>query len=175
VILPDKLTVGVTLDHLVTLTAYPATDWTLTVYLRGPGQIDLTGAAEGVQHRLNAAASVTDDWTPGAYWYTSRVTDGTAVVEIESGQITIGADLAAIDEAFDGRSHVQRVLTAIEAVIEGRASKDQERYRINNRELQRTPIAELLRLRSQYQDELRRQTAAARGQSLLGRNVMVRF
>lgn len=174
-ILPDKLTAGVTLDQLITLTAYPADVWTLTVYLRGPGQIDLTGTADGTQHQLSASATTTGDWLPGAYWYTARVTDGTDVIEIETGQTAITANLAAVDAAFDGRNHVQRVLTAIEAVIEGRASKDQERYRINNRELQRTPIAELLRLRSQYQDELRRQTMAAKGQSLLGRNVMVRF
>jgi hypothetical protein len=61
------------------------------------------------------------------------------------------------------------------AVIEGRATRDQERYRINNRELQRTPISDLIRLRDRYREEARRERAAAKGQSLLGRRVLTRF
>ena len=55
---------------------------------------------------------------------------------------------------------VQRTLEAIEAVIEKRASIDQERYKINNRELWRTPIPELLVMRDRYRSELRRLKAA---------------
>lgn len=42
-----------------------------------------------------------------------------------------------MSENTDLRNYAQKTLTALEAVIEGRASLDQERYCINNRELYR--------------------------------------
>ena len=72
-------------------------------------------------------------------------------------------DIAQLAAGHDARSHVQRVLDAIEAVLEKRATLDQEQYRINNRELRRTPIADLLKLRDRYRMELQRAKAARNG------------
>lgn len=174
-ILPDKIGAGLTFDRLVTLAAYPAPDWTLSVALRGAGSVNLTATADGNQHRLTVDAATTGNWSPGHYWYTARVTDGTNVIEVESGQITVAPDLTLSTDGHDGRTHAQRTLEAIEAVIEKRASLDQERYRINNRELYRTPISDLLKLRDLYRAEVRREQAAARGKSLFGAPVRVRL
>lgn len=174
--LPTEITAGVTLDIPITLTAYPAGGgWSLALVLRGPQSIDLTALANGDTHVVHVAAAATADWAAGDYWYTIRVTDGTDVFEVDSGRVKIVGDLTAESDGYDGRSHVDKVLSAIEAVIEGRATRDQESYKINNRELQRTPISDLLKLRDQYRDEARRMRAAAKGQSLLGRRVLVRF
>lgn len=174
-ILPDQITAGVTLDFAVTLTAYPASDWSLELILRGPQAINLTSTADDTQHRFTVAASVTAAYDPGEYWFSLRALQGADVHLVDEGQLTIAADLAQIAGTYDGRSHVERVLTAIEAVIEGRATIDQQSYQINNRSLQRTPMADLLLLRTKYRDELRRATMAAKGQSLLGRKISVRF
>lgn len=174
-IFPDKIGAGLTFEKPVTLTAYPAPDWVLSVALRGPGSINLTATADGNQHLLSASAAETAAWVPGVYWYSARVAKGVDVFEVEAGQVTITADLSVSGDGFDGRSHAQRTLEAIEAVIEKRASLDQERYRINNRELYRTPIADLLKLRDLYRAEVRREQAAARGQNLFGATVRVRL
>lgn len=174
-ILPDKIGAGLTFSKLVTLTAYPAPVWVLSVILRGPGVINMTAIAEGSQHRLTASADVTENWVPGLYSYSARVTNGTDTHEIESGQLVVEADLASATAGHDSRSHAQRTLEAIEAVIEKRASMDQESYRINNRELNRTPISDLLKLRDLYRAEVRREQAAARGQNLFGATVRVRL
>lgn len=167
-ILPDKIGAGLTFSTLVTQTAYPAPIWGLVVAMRGPSVIDLTTSAEGSQHRLSVSATTTANWTPGVYSYSVRATDGADVFEIESGQLTVTADLANVASGFDARSHAEKTLEAIEAVIEKRASLDQERYRINNRELYRTPIADLLKLRDVYRAEVRQQKAASRGKNLFG-------
>lgn len=174
-ILPEHITAGVTLDFAVTLTAYPAPDWSLQLLLRGPQAIDLTAVADDTQHRFTVAASITADYVAGDYWFSLRASQGSEVELVDEGQIRIRPDLAQISEAYDGRSHVEKVLTAIEAVIEGRASIDQQSYQINNRSLSRTPIADLLMMRTKYRDELRRAKMAEKGQSLLGRKVNVRF
>lgn len=174
---PAEIVAGVTLEIPVTLTAYPASAWTLTVALRGMHShaIDLTATADGDTYVIGATAAETAEYHTGLYWYTMRVTDGTDVIEVDSGESTVTADLATVTGSYDGRSHVQRVLDAIEAVIEGRATIDQQSYSIGNRTLARTPIGDLLSLRTKYRDELRREQAAAKGQSLLGRRVLTRF
>lgn len=167
-ILPDKIGAGLTFSTLVTQTAYPAPTWSLVITMRGPSVIDLTTNAEGTQHRLSVSAAITADWLPGTYSYSVRATDGVDVFEIESGQLTVSADLANAVAGHDGRSHAERTLEAIEAVIEKRASLDQERYKINNRELYRTPIPDLLKLRDRYRAEVRQQKSASRGKNLFG-------
>ncbi len=167
-ILPDKIGAGLTFSTLVTQTAYPAPLWGLTIVLRGPSVIDLASTAEGSQHRISANAAVTGTWVPGSYSYSVRATDGVNVFEIESGQLNVEADLVNAVAGHDARSHAERTLEAIEAVLEKRASLDQERYKINNRELYRTPIPDLLKLRDRYRAEVRQQKAASRGKNLFG-------
>ncbi|WP_456267659.1 hypothetical protein M1D97_10355 [Kushneria sp. AK178] len=173
--IPNSLTAGTTLSLPITLTAWPASDWSLTLMLRGAGSVDLTATPEGKTHLIEADAATTTQWPAGRYWYSLRARRGDEVHEIDSGDITIQADIAALDAGHDGRAHAERVLEAIEAVIEGRASKDQDSYRINNRELRRTPIDQLLKLRDRYRREVQQLRAKRRGQSPLGRNVLVRL
>jgi hypothetical protein len=173
-IFPSSASAGLTFDRTATLTAFPAPDWQLSAVLRGPGAINLQAAPEGNGHRFRVLAGDTAEWAAGTYWYSIRATDGTDVIEVESGDIIIKPDLAAMTAGHDGRAHVQKVLDAIEAVLEKRATLDQERYRINNRELYRTSIPDLLQLRDRYRTELRRMKALANG-ALFDQSVRVRF
>lgn len=173
-IFPTATTAGLTFDRAATLTAYPAPAWQLSAVLRGAGAIDIDAAASGVSHRFQVAAAETTGWEPGEYWYSIRATNGDDVVEVEAGKITIKPDLASLGAGHDGRDHVRRVLDSIEAVLEKRATMDQQSYKINNRELARTPIPELLQLRDRYRSELRRMTAARKG-GLFDQAVRVRF
>jgi len=51
-------------------------------------------------------------------------------------------------------------------VIENRATIDQQSYQINNRSLQRTPLAELMKLRAKYRAELSQKKRARSGRGL---------
>ena len=95
--------------------------------------------------------------------------------EIEGGTLEILADVSAAGAGFDPRTHAQKVLESIEAVLEGRATKDQQSYKINNRELVRTDIADLLKLRETYRAEVAREAAGGRSRKLLRRQVRVKF
>lgn len=175
-IIPSTISAGATLDIPVTLTAYPAPAWSLLLVLRGPQQIDLQSVEDGTAHKIGTAAAITSAWAPGKYWWQLRALNGAEVAIVDEGQMTIAPDLALIDNPHDGRSHAERVLQAIEAVIEGRASMDQESYTINNRSLSRTPIADLMALRSKYQAEVTRERRVAKGySSLFGRQIKVEF
>lgn len=173
-IVPAQIKAGINFSNLVTLTAYPAPDWLLTVALRGPGVIDLAATADGSQHRLAVSAVGTATFAPGLYAYSARVTRGDDVVEVENGTTTILPDLAQ-SGGGDVRSHNRIVLDNIRAVIAKRSTLDQDRYRINNRELYRTPLAELQKLETTYAARVAAEEAAARGKSVLGRVIKMRL
>lgn len=172
--IPSQISAGLTFEAVLSVPEYPAPGWALSLALRGPASIDVDGTGESSEHRIAADAATTSDWVPGAYWYQVRATDGTDVQLVEEGQVRILEDLAAAAPGFDGRSHAEKVLEAIEAVIEGRASLDQSHYTINNRSLTRTPVADLLKLRNQYRAEVRAQRMAKRGRGAARRH-LVRF
>lgn len=172
---PDELGAGLTVDLLLTLTAYQAPEWAVTVLLRGPSVMDLAATAEGSQHRIHADAATTASWAPGAYWFSMRAARGAEVVEVESGQLTVKPDLSSATANFDGRTPNQIALDAIEAVIAQRATLDQERYRINNRELYRTAIPDLLKLRAHYIRLVKREQDIACGRNPFGNTVRVRL
>lgn len=173
-ILPGSITAGLTFKRTVTLADYPADNgWVLHVYLRGKSAINIESTPNGAQHVINVPAASTTSWQEGNYGYSARVINQSGdVFEVASGTIDILADLQATTSG-DYRSHAQKTLDAVEAVIENRASLDQERYRINNRELYRTPMADLLKLRAHYRNEVRQEKAKACGKSLFGQTVRV--
>lgn len=173
--IPGKIGAGLTFDSLLTLPAYPAPEWSLTLIMRGPSAVVLVATPERNQHHFRATAAQTATWQPGTYWFSLRATRGEDVVEIESGQLVVTPDMASASAGYDGRTAAQIALEAIEAVLAKRATMDQERYRINNRELYRTPIAELIRLRNLYREEVRREQRAACGANPFGGVVRVRL
>lgn len=174
-ILPGSITAGLTFKRTVTLAAYPADQgWVLHAYFRGKAAIDIDSTPSGTQHVFSVPAATTAAWQEGNYGYSIRAVHSSSgeVYEVDSGTIDILGDMQTATGG-DYRSHAQKVLDAVEAVIEGRATLDQERYRINNRELYRTPMADLLKLRAQYRNEVRQEKAKACGKSLFGQTVRV--
>lgn len=161
-IVPNIITAGVSFRACTTQPSF-GDAWTLFLYLRGPASIDVEAARSAATYTFEADPATTAGWAPGAYAYTIRATDGVDVVEVQSGRVTIAPDIAAAGSGFDNRSHARKSLDAIEAVLEKRATMDQERYRINNRELYRTSISELLKLRDYYVSLVKREDAKTSG------------
>jgi len=172
---PAQATAGLTFRASAVFAAYPAPTWALTVHLRGPAQINLEGVADGAGHKFDQAATATTEWTPGTYWFSMRATDGTAVEEVATGQLEVLPDLAQVTTAHDGRTQNEIALDAINAVLAKRATQDQQKYTINNRELWRTPIPELIQLQAFYKMAVRREKNAQAGRTSFGRAIHVRF
>lgn len=172
---PKLIQGGISFRATVVSDMYQAPSWSVTAHLRGPASIDITATGTLADHEFTVPAAVTAGYAPGQYAVSVRATDGTDVFEIEAGTLDIVADIAAQAAGHDPRGHAERVLSAIEAVIEGRATKDQNSYKINNRELVRTTIAELLELRKTYRHEVARLKNGGRNKRLLRRQVRVKY
>ena len=99
--------------------------------------------------------------TPGRCSWQSFVTNLAGErYTISTGTLTVRANLPAQFTGFDGRSHAQKVLDAIEATMEGRATKAQESIQINNRQIQYLKPEELIKWRSFYKAEVAREKTA---------------
>lgn len=172
---PEKLTAGLTARFPCALDLYSPPIWSLKLIARGPVPLDLSAVPLGTGFQFEALGTETASWTAGVYGYELRVEDGADVVCVEAGNFEVIADLSQAAADHDPRSPSQIALDNIDAVIAKRATKDQERYKINDRELQRTPIADLLTLREFYRKQVAQEQRGAKRGRLLGRTVKLRF
>ncbi len=143
----------------------------------GSTEIEITASESGTDYIIEVGQSTTSSYGAGIYhWqaYITRSSDSERIT-VDSGtwEVIANRDSATTDP----RNHIKKVLDAIEAVIEGRASKDQSGYSIAGRSLSRTPIPELLMLRDRYKEEWNRAQRAERIANNLGHSgrVLTRF
>jgi hypothetical protein len=155
---------------------YPPASYSLKYSLRlhSTGtEIEITANESGNDYLVEVASATTAGYTAGFYaWqaYIIRTSDSERV-RIGSGTVEV---LANRDSATgDPRTHARIVLDAIEAVIESRATKDQEEYSINGRSLKRTPLDALVKLRTHYRAEVNAEVAREHGTG--SRKLLMRF
>jgi len=171
----EKHVAGDTLDFNVSVPAYPASaGWTLkyslTPRFTTPTQavITLTAAsnADGISYDVQSTPATTAAWAAGFYTWARWVEKSGARQTLdESGQIQIKADPATQVAGYDSRSHPRKMLDAIEASLEGRASSSQIElisYTIGSRSQSRDPKV-LSELRSKYRREVSSEAATALG------------
>lgn len=179
---PEKLVIG---DRWAwkrgNLTDYPPATYGLSYELRlegnGATTIAIAATGSGSDFIVEVASATTAAYTAGSYrWhaYITRTADSERI-KIDEGVLVIAADFAV--STADPRTHAKIVLDAIEAVIENRATKDQQSYSIAGRSLARTPMADLLKLRQTYRNEVENEKRAERIANGLGHsgNIRVRF
>lgn len=155
---PKQLRAGVTWEWTrEDLTDYPASTWTLKYWFKKTGSsganFSITATADGNSFDVTVLAATTATYTAGDYTWVALVTSGAETREVDKGTLEL---LSRYDAAanLDDRTHAAKVLDAIEAVIEGRASLDQKSYTIGTRSLERMPLPDLLKFRDTYRGEV---------------------
>lgn len=141
---------------------YPATSWTLTYAMRAAaGKFDITASAQGSYFSVSVAAATSATWPAGRYAWQAYVTNGSERHAVDAGTLLVKPNLAAMT-VYDDRTHARRTLEAIDAVLERRATQDQKMIMIAGRQLERTPLPDLLRFRSHYHAMVQSEIAAER-------------
>lgn len=142
---------------------YPPATYSLKYALRKhetAAEIEITANESGSDYLIEVASTATVNYSAGRYvWqaYIIRTSDSERLL-IGTGTLEV---LANRDTAnTDPRSHARKTLDAIEAVIENRATVDQQEYSIAGRSLKRTEIADLLVLRDRYRADVRAEEQA---------------
>ncbi len=174
--LPAEIHAGDTLQFTDSVAEYPAGDgWVLTYSLVN-STTRHTISGSGSDHSFDIPMATTAAWTPGDYQWVAFVVSGSERFTVGTGRITIRPDV--LTTPADGRTHAEKVLTALEALLEGRAGRDHMAVTINGRAITRMPITDLIKWRDQYRAELRRIQQAeriARGEGLSANQIRVRF
>lgn len=180
---PAELRAGDTWKWTRSLADYSAAaGWTLKYRFRHPtaAGFEIVASASGSDFAITVAAATTAAYTAGKYTWQAWVEGGSSEkYSVDEGTLAVLPDYRSgtASATLDDRSHARKVLEAIEAVIENRASRDQESYKIADRELKRTPLADLLKLRTRYQAEAAAEEAAEKIANGLqtGRRLLVRM
>jgi hypothetical protein len=170
---PTSLRAGDTWAWTRTLADYPASAWTLTYYFRNAtAKFDVVATASGDSYAVTVAKASSGK-TPGWYDWTAFVESATERHQVNAGRVQILPNVAA-DVVNDGRTFARRMLDAIEAILEGRAtSSDIDRVSVGMEDRSHVQKPELLLpLRDRYRVEVRREEMAQRAGS--GSRILVR-
>jgi len=176
--MPSVIYAGDTLLLKIDLSDYPATDWTLTYEFRRKlgSTISFSSTPDGSSHSFSVAAETTNIWVDGDYTGVGSVSDGTQKFTVWTGRLTILPNLSAQEDNYDTRSHAEICLDALNAVIEGKASRDVLNTTIAGQTIGRMSFKELLEARNYYAALVEQELAsldAANGKG--GKNVLIRF
>ena len=146
---------------------FPASAWTLVYTLvSSSAQIQITASASGSDHLVEVTSTTTGGYTAGDYTWQAHVSKDDERYKVGEGLLTVVPDFADQGSGYDSRSHVKKVLDALEAAIEGRASKTQLQHSVEGVSIQHMTHTELLDLRDRYAAKYRKELAALKGQSL---------
>jgi len=162
---PAQVTAGDTISWTKTVDDFPAGDgWTLTYNLRGPSSsIDITaaGQADG-SYLVSVSAATSANWTAERYRFKAFVSKDSSRYEVDEGRIVVAADFAEL-AIFDERSHAEITLANIKAVLEKKATRDQQSFTLpNGQSLERISVPDLLKFKDYYEREVANERNARR-------------
>lgn len=136
---------GETIDFSETIAEYPAspTCWLSYILLNNSNKITLTSTADGTKHHFFVPS--TASYAPGKYTYQKLLYKDGSVILLGQGEITITPLYSTVDAGqYDARSFAEKMVEAIKAVLENRATMVQSSITYKNRTLQNTPFPELI-------------------------------
>jgi hypothetical protein len=176
---PEKLTAGVTWKWKKTISDYPASEWTLTYYLRKSGvtATSFNAATDGDSYLVTVPAATTAAFASGVYDFIGWVIKGTEKFEVFNSVIEVLPN-PTNTSAYDPRSHARRVMELIEAAMEGRMDSGQmESYSIGGRSISKIPLGQLRELWEKYKQDVVMEEQAERlvNGRRSGKNIGIRF
>jgi hypothetical protein len=174
---PLEIISGATVKWTKSLSDYPADTWTLSYqFVNAADAQAVTCTASGLDHLATITAAQTAAMVAGDWYWQAKVTDGDEVYAVGQGRVEVKANFAVAGaSSLDARSHVKKVLDALEAVLVGKASEDQLSMSIGDRSLSRYSFDELRKMRSAYKSEYAREQRQERIAAGLGHGGKVRI
>ena len=138
---------------------YPNTSHSMTFMARsGTGanvEFSIAATNSGDDYLFSASSNATAAFTAGLYHYQIEVleTSSNNRLILDQGELDVTVDLDV--NAVDPRTHAEKMLQKIEAVLENRADADVSSYSIAGRSLTKMSPEELLTWRDNYRREVK--------------------
>jgi len=150
---PDSINAGDSLKWTISNSDYPASDsWALTyIFINKDDKFTITSSADGDNHAISEALAITAKYPPGLYYWKCYAGDGTDRYLINEGRAEVIKNIEDSNvKSADLRSHVKKVLDAVEAVIENRASDSDLSMSVDGESITNFTPKQLTDLRSRY-------------------------
>lgn len=178
--LPAALTAGDTVVFRRTFSDYPASaGWSLVYTLiNAAAKITLpTGVASGDDYVVTVPAATSANYAAGLYSYMATLTLAGERYTVESGVVTIRANLAA-QTTYDARTPAREALDEVNAALRAYGNKAwQQSYTIGGRSQTFRSVEEFLAFRDRLMAEVAAEEAADRLSQGIGtkNKLFVRF
>lgn len=162
--MPDFFAAGTTLSYQRSYPDYPiSSGWSFKLYLAGPAasiNVSATPTSPAL-YAFQIDAATTAPLIPGSYRWVERATNGSTVVDVATGLVTIALNVATA-AAGDAQTAEEKMLAAIDAVLSGRLVDGIESYQIAGRAISKIPLGELTKFRGQLVAAVNRQRQGGR-------------
>lgn len=163
--MPTRLVAGETFNYRAVVPDYPAGDgWGLTLYFNpraGGDIVSVTSTADGDNHLLQVAATVTADWAAGSYGWELWASLVGERYRIDAGLLEVSQGLVSATAGLDTRTQAERALDDANAALAA-WTPTTRRYRIGDREMEYNGRAEILEIIAHWEAIVRRERNAAR-------------
>lgn len=170
--IPAQLQIGDTWQWTESVPDYPAAaGWALSFSLYRYGQtvIQINATASGDGFSISVPAATTTDKAAGEWQWTAYVMKETDRFTVETGTVCLKPDLAAADPTTDLRTENEKILEALLATQQRRATKEQESMQIGGRAIRYLAPDDLERMIGIYSYKVKAE------QGRLRRTVHTRF
>lgn len=177
---PEIITQGDTIKWRKSLPDYlPSDGWVLTYQFAHHDEpnVSVNATNNGDQtHLVTISATASAAFRRAGTWmWQAYVTLSGERFTVARGSIVVRPDIASVPNA-DTRSHARKVLDAIEAVLENRATMEQSSIAIGGQSITLLAPEELIRWRSVYAAEVQMEERAEKIRQGLGaRRIRTRF
>lgn len=174
VIIPESIIAGDSYELVGAFDDYPATTWTAElVFAQGSKRARFSATASGNSFSFEIDSASSLELAVGRSAYQIQVSDNLGTNKtVQSGQVEICPSLFSDG---DFRSHAERMLEAIEAVLENKATSDQKQLTIKGRSIVRFDPDQLEAWRDRYRREVALERRKAQGKTKTVQQIKARF
>lgn len=168
---PTKITAGDTCNFTLPEVDFKHADsWVMKVQLviDKTNEINITGEYTAGEYVFAIPASQTAELKAGKYYRLTQCVEkgeGENVERHSLSSIMIQVVAGFYTDISAAQGLASRILEKIELVLEGRATTDVLKYEIRGRSLERMDTAELIKWRKYWQLEVKKEEAAASGET----------
>ncbi len=170
--IPAQMQIGDTWQWTESLSDYPASGgwaFSFSLYRYGQAVIQISASVSGDDFSITVPAANTTGIAAGEWQWTAYVSKGTDRFTVETGTVKLKPDLAAATSTTDLRTDEEKILDALIATQQRRATKEQESMQIGGRAIRYLAPDDLEHMIGIYSYKVNAQ------QGRLRRTVLTRF
>lgn len=163
--IPEEMTLGDTIKFKKSLGDFPFSDgWTLTYYfVKEDGStaelfnVEATQFESSEDYLITIATDDTSGRAAGDYSWRAKVTKSGETSTIEMGSITLNPSYTSV---VDTRSDACKIVAAIDASMANKATPEQKKLKIKDREVEKYDTGQLMQMRTYYSTICQREKTA---------------